>query len=182
VLFRQLIGPDFAGLPPAVRNVHQDCSETVLAGRCRVDRGGGALAALFCAVSSLPNAGDDVPLRVTIRRSDGGETWVREFGGKPMRSRLRARGGLLEERLGPTTFRFSLRADRERITWKVVAVRVLGVPVPVALFDGVLASESTEGGRYRFDVEARLPVVGLLVRYRGTLDAAMPEKRAPLDA
>jgi hypothetical protein len=171
MLFRELIGPDFAGLPPAVRDVHQDCEETALAGRCRVDRGGGALAALFCAVASLPRAGEDVPVRVTIRRREGGETWSREFDGKPMVSALRARDGLLEERLGPTTFRFALSADRERITWKLVGVRVLGIPVPVAMFSGVSASESTEGGRYRFDVEARLPVVGLLVRYRGTLDA-----------
>jgi hypothetical protein len=170
VLFRQLIGPDFAGLPLAVRNVHQDCDETALAGRCRIDRGAGALAALFGAVSSLPAAGDDVPVRVVIRRDGGGETWAREFGGKPMVSTLRERDGLLEERLGPTTFRFALTADRERITWKFVGARVLGIPVPAAMFAGVSASESTEGGRYRFDVEARLPVVGLLVRYRGTLD------------
>lgn len=172
VLFRLLIGPAFAGLPLAVRNVHQDCAETALEGRCRIDRGHGALAALFCAVSSLPKAGDDVPVRVTIRRDEGGETWAREFGGKPMVSRLRARDGLLEERLGPTTFRFALSADRERITWKVVGARVLGIPVPASMFAGVSASESTEGGRYRFEVEARLPVVGLLVRYRGALDAA----------
>ena len=89
-----------------------------------------------------------------------------------MTSSLRARDGLLEERLGPTTFRFVLAADRERITWKVVGVRVLGVPVPASWFSGVRASESVAGGRYRFDVEASLPVVGLLVRYQGTLDAA----------
>lgn len=171
MLFRQLIGPDFAGLPSAVQDVHQDRAETALAGRCRVDRGRGVLASLFCAVSSLPRVGADVPLRVTIRRHDGGETWVRDFGGKPMVSSLRARGGLLEERLGPTTFHFALSADRERITWKVVGARVLGIPVPAAMFSNVSASESTEDGRYRFDVEARLPVVGLLVRYQGTLEA-----------
>jgi len=111
-------------------------------------------------------------VRVTIRRNAGGETWTREFAGHPMVSSLRARGGLLEERLGPTTFRFALAADRERITWKVVGVRVLGVPVPVSLFSRVRASESVSDERYRFDVEAHLPVVGLLVRYQGTLDAA----------
>jgi len=171
VLFRQLIGPDFEGLPLAVRNVHQDCGETALAGRCRIDRGAGPLAAIFCAAASLPYAGEDVPLRVTIRRDRDGETWAREFAGKAMVSSLRARGGYLEERLGLATFRFTLAADRERIVWKLVAVRALGIPLPVAWFSGVSASESTEGGRYRFDVEARLPVVGLLVRYEGTLDA-----------
>lgn len=128
----------------------------------------------MCAVSSLPRAGDDVPVRVTIRRDARGETWTREFDGRPMASSLRARGDLLEERLGPTTFLFRLHAGRERMSWRVERVRVFGIPVPAALFAGVTASESEEGGRYRFDVEARLPGVGLLVRYRGTLapDAA----------
>jgi hypothetical protein len=172
-LFRKLIGPGFAALPLPVQRVHEDRGETSLAGRCRVDRGRGALSSLVCALTSLPRAGDDVPVRVTIRRrDDGGETWHREFAGKPMVSSLRERDGCLEERLGPATFRFALDADRERITWRLVGVRALGLPLPLALFSGVRASESTEEGRYRFEVEACLPVVGLLVRYRGTLDAA----------
>ncbi|QJR12818.1 hypothetical protein DSM104443_03911 [Usitatibacter rugosus] len=170
--FRELIGSGFAELPLQVRNVHDDRAQTELVGRCRVERGTGLLSRLFCAVSSLPAAGEDVPVRVTIRRNAEGETWTREFAGNPMISSLRARAGLLEERLGPTTFRFALAADRERISWNVVGVRVLGVPLPASLFSGVRASESVSGDRYRFDVEARLPVVGLLVRYQGTLDAA----------
>lgn len=170
-LFRDLIGSGFADLPPAVQRVHEDRAETALAGRCRVERGTNALSSLMGAVASLPKAGADVPLRVRIRRGDGGETWAREFAGLPMVSKLRSRAGCLEERLGPATFRFALAADRERITWRLVGVRVLGIPAPLALFSGVTASESAESGRYRFDVEARLPVVGLLVRYAGTLDA-----------
>ncbi len=171
-LFRELIGADFGDLPLAVRQVHEDRAETALAGTCRVDRGRGMLAAILGAVASLPRSGESVALRVTIRRRAQGEVWEREFDGKPMVSSLRARAGLLEERLGPTTFAFRLVADRERIAWRLVGVRTLGIPLPVALFSGVCASESTEGGRYRFDVEASLPVVGLLVRYRGTLEAA----------
>ena len=89
-----------------------------------------------------------------------------------MRSRLHARGGLLEERLGPTTMCFELHAREASIDWRLAAVRVMGVPVPLAWFDGVSARESLEGSLYRFDVEARLAVVGLLVIYSGTLDVA----------
>lgn len=129
------------------------------------------MAALLCAVSSLPRAGDDVPVRVTIRRDEAGETWTREFGGRLMASKLRARAGRLEERLGPTTFLFRMDAGPRGIVWHLERVRVLGLPVPVSLFEGVEAAESEEAGRYRFDVAARLPLVGLLVRYRGTLVA-----------
>jgi len=172
VLFRELIGSGFADLPFQVRNVHEDRAETALVGRCRIDRGRGWLSAIFGALSSLPPAGGDVPVRVTIRRDALGERWTRDFGGHPMVSTLRARDGLLEERLGPTTFRFELIADRARITWKIAGARVLGIPVPASWFSGVMASESVDSERYRFDVEASLPVVGFLVRYQGTLDAA----------
>jgi hypothetical protein len=172
-LFRELIGPGFAALPPPVRRVHEDRATTLLAGRGRVERGTGWLSMLFAIATSLPAAGEDVPVRVAITRdATGGETWSREFGGHAMVSRLRARGGLLEERLGAATFRFRLVADGGRIDWRLVAVRALGIPVPLAFFSGVRAAESIDGERYRFDVEARLPVVGLLVRYGGTLAPA----------
>jgi hypothetical protein len=54
-----------------------------------------------------------------------------------------------------------------------VGVRSLGIPLPLAWFDKVSARESVEGGRYRFDVRAEMPVVGLLVRYAGTLDVEL---------
>jgi hypothetical protein len=42
--------------------------------------------------------------------------------------------------------------------------------MPASLFDGVVAREFQFDGRYRFDVRADLPVIGLLVHYIGWLD------------
>lgn len=87
-----------------------------------------------------------------------------------MRSDLRERAGLLEERLGLATFRFALIARCDSIEWRLLAVRALGFPLPLSWFARVFALESIEGDLYAFDVRAELPLAGLLVHYRGTLD------------
>ncbi len=61
-------------------------------------------------------------------------------------------------------------ADDPGLSWRLVRVRALGLPLPSGWFAGVRAREFERDGRYHFDVAAQLPVVGLLVRYRGWLD------------
>lgn len=169
-LFPRLIGPAFGALPRALRVIHEARGRCTYSGSCRVERGSGVLSRICGAVASLPLAAEAIALRVLIEADDEGETWQRDFGGRAMRSRLRARGALLEERLGPTAMRFALAAEGEAIEWRLAAVRVAGIPLPLAWFIGTHAREYLEGGAYRFDVRVRLPVVGLLVHYSGTLD------------
>lgn len=169
-LFRRLMGAAFDGLPPQIRAVHEGQPNRSWSGRCRVTRGTGWLSRLCGALASLPSAAEAVPLRVSIVADARGETWKRDFGGKVMRSTMRERDGLLEERLGPTVFRFALLAEVQGIRWRLAGVRTLGIPLPVAWFGKVSAEESLDGSLYQFDVRAELPVAGLLVHYRGTLD------------
>lgn len=56
------------------------------------------------------------------------------------------------------------------LVWRLVRVRALGLPLPAGWFAGVRAREFERDGRYYFDVAAQLPVMGLLVRYRGWLE------------
>jgi hypothetical protein len=169
-LFRRLIGDGFEALPVQLRAVHDGPALRTYAGRCHVERGTGLLSRLCGAVASLPPAADVVPIRVSIESHARGETWTRDFGGRTMRSTMTERGGLLEERLGPTVFRFALLAGSDAIDWRLVGVRSLGIPLPLAWFDKMSARESLEGNLYHFDVRAELPLAGLLVHYRGTLD------------
>jgi hypothetical protein len=46
---------------------------------------------------------------------------------------------------------------------------LFGVPLPLCLGPRSRASESVENGRFRFDVQIRHPLTGLIVRYRGLL-------------
>jgi hypothetical protein len=168
-LFELLIGPDYLSLPAPVRKVHDDCIQKIFSGTCRVERGSGLIAKMLASVLSLPSTGGNVSIKVRIERNKSTEIWTREFAGQPMRSILGEHNGCLEEVLGPVRFRFILRATEQQIVWEVSEVKVLGIPLPTAWFAAVGAREWAEAGKYRFDVRAELPVVGLLVSYRGFL-------------
>lgn len=87
-----------------------------------------------------------------------------------MRSVLTKAGKHLRERLGPVTFVFELRGDDGAIDWQLRAARVLGLPVPRAIFGRVTSRSGSEQGRYAFAVDVWLPVIGQLVAYRGWLE------------
>ena len=88
-----------------------------------------------------------------------------------MCSTLRAgNNGSLLERLGPATLRFALRRDGDAIDWQLQGVRLLGLPLPRMLCGAVLSRSGMRDGRYAFDIDARLPLVGRLVAYRGWLE------------
>ncbi|MEO7325770.1 MAG: DUF4166 domain-containing protein [Dokdonella sp.] len=168
-MFPRLLGNTFACLPPLVRALHLHTGTRCYRGEVEVERGHGLLAALCIRVAHLPPAGQG-PIEVEITADAHGERWARHVAGHTMRSRLWAQGGLLCERLGLVTFGFRLHVQAGHIVWRVVRVRVLGLPLPARWFAQVAAREYEEGGRYGFDVSAALPLAGLLVRYRGWLD------------
>jgi hypothetical protein len=106
---------------------------------------------------------------VTFEPVGASEHWSRQFGSAPFRSVQYERGGFLFERVGPTTFVFTALASAEGLALRLDGFRVLGVPLPRLLHPAVRTFECECDGRYRFEVEARLPLFGLLVRYHGWL-------------
>ena len=170
-LFGKLLGESFDALPAAIKAFHAGPATRDFRGRCQVRRGTRWLSRACAAVMRLPAAGHDVPIRVRIEERSGAEAWSREFDGRILRSTLRQRGALLEERMGPMAFAFTLSAGPGTIEWRLAQVRCLGLPLPAAWFERVAARESVDAGRYRFDVRAEMSLVGLLVHYTGTLDA-----------
>ena len=168
-LFQSLLGSAFEDLPATVRVLHLRPGTAEYAGEVEVARGSGSLSRLFAWCTGLPPTGTG-RIRVVIEASPTSERWTRHVGAHAMRSRLRASGGLLVERLGLVEFRFRLTVDERRLVWRVTGVRALGLPLPARWFAGVNASESEAEGRYTFDGRARLPLVGAIVDYRGWLD------------
>ncbi|MFC3551582.1 DUF4166 domain-containing protein [Lysobacter cavernae] len=173
-LYRQLLGAAFERLPPSVQRLHARDGQWRYHGKVEVERGTGLLARLCAWATRLPRAGRG-PIKVEIAADRGRERWARVFAGRAMRSRLWGREGLLCERLGPVLFGFHLDVETRpgeghAVVWRLAQVRVLGVPLPAAWFEQVQAHEYARDHRYRFDVTAALPWVGLLVHYRGWLD------------
>jgi hypothetical protein len=170
-LFVDVLGDAaFSTLPQRVQALHLARGTHNYRGEADVVRGTGILARLCGWVTAQPPAAQGAALEVEIAATATGERWTRNFAGHPMRSTMWLRDGLLCERLGLVTFGFALGAEDGNLIWRVRHVRALGLPLPSPWFDGVRARESEVAGRYHFDVQARLPLAGLLVHYRGWLD------------
>jgi hypothetical protein len=169
----QVLGPAFDRLPQLLRNVHDTRARKEFSGRCSIESGGSWLARAIQLFASLPRrSAEDVAVHVVIERgetSESRETWTRRFGEHRMQSVIRAGRGVLEECFGPIVLQFALTAEPERIVWTLAGAKFLFVPLPTAWFAGCAASESIVDGRYWFDARAHMPVIGMLVHYKGWL-------------
>jgi hypothetical protein len=177
-LYRHIVGSAWSDLAPPLRAMHSLPAEgrhhASAAGLATVERGSNPLARLIATIMRFPREGRDVPVRVDFSSSPTGEVWRRTFAGRSFQSTQR-RGegrmqGLLAESFGPMTFGLAVVTANGGIELIVRRWRIFGVPLPRVLAPGGHARESAHDGRFNFDVEIGLPLVGRVVRYRGHLD------------
>jgi Domain of unknown function (DUF4166) len=168
-IFARILAKDFAAIPPPIQQMHDDRDEKRYVGHCDIEHDQGLLGSLIRRIARLPSAGNNVPLTVTINRHGNSEVWRRQFANQTMTSQLWCDGILLREHLGPATLYFQLQFLNQTVQWRLSKISVLGIALPAGLFKGVRAEESVRHGQYYFDVQAKLPWIGMLVRYRGLL-------------
>ncbi len=177
-LFQRVLGDAFHRLPAQVQALHAGQGDEVWAGDAVVERGGGPLASLACALIGLPVATDKTSARVEILRREGRETWRRTFGSRGFFSQLSLGRGrdarLIVERFGPLTFAMALVVGEDRLNFVVRGWSFLGLPLPSVLAPSGASFEAAPNGRFTFDVEIALPLVGRIVRYRGDLSRTAP--------
>jgi len=171
-LYRRLLGSRFDELPQRVAELHDVAAVSVWRGRADVERGSSLVARAVASLFGLPPAGRDQVLEVTFTPQGGAEIWTRRFGDAVSRSLQYERRGRLRERVGPATFVFALDVSPLGLVLKLEGVRFVGVPLPCLLAPSLRTLESEHDGRYRFEVEAGLPLLGLIVRYAGWLEQA----------
>lgn len=164
------MGARFDALPATVRAVHATFRDGGFAGRARVARGRHPLARLAAWAFGFPPAAQDTPVHVRFS-DEGAETaWIRDFGGRVFASRVRVEDGLLVERFGPFNFGFELASELDGLSMRLKRWRLGPLPLPRAFAPGGIAHERDADGRFTFDVPITLPLVGLVVRYRGWLE------------
>jgi hypothetical protein len=172
-LYRRLLGDAYATLPAPIQVMHDLAGTLSAEGRATVERGTSLLARAIAAAIGFPPAGRDVPVRVDFALRDGREIWRRDFAGRRFASTQEEGRGrfdrLLSERFGPFCFGIALVCDPGRLHLVVCGWSVFGIPLPLWLAPVGAAHESVEDGRFRFDVEIKLRLVGLIVRYQGWL-------------
>lgn len=172
-IYRQVLGPDFGGLPPMVQALHDTTDRRRWQGQASVTRGRSLPARLIGWLIGLPPAAPSVPVTVEMAYEGNTETWLRDFGGHRFRSRLSPGTGrdlgFMTERFGPAAFTLQFRIDGARLYLIPVRWRLFGLPMPRFLCPGGDSFETEQGGQYHFDVTLQAPLAGLIVTYRGWL-------------
>lgn len=169
-LFPMLLGREWDALDEPVRRMHGDAGRLHARGEADVGGAANIAARLLRRIVGLPIPGTRRQLEFSIERSGYRETWKRTFSGSIMCSVLDPSGGRLRERLGPMAFLFDLHRDGDAIDWKLRSTRLLGLPLPRWMSGEVLSRSGSRDGRYAFDVDVRMPLIGTLVSYRGWLE------------
>lgn len=174
-LFARLLGSAWDQLPAELRSAHCFDHNMSLRGRAEVERGSGRLGRWLADLFGFPRAGSDIEVEVDMQRCAEGERWQRCFAGRRFLSHLSAPQGrwrgLLCERFGPWRFAIALVWENHRLRYVVRHWALLGLPLPSRWAPRGDSFEEICAGRFHFDVEIALPLVGRLVRYRGWLAA-----------
>lgn len=176
-LYHRLLGPAFAWLPPRVRELHGSTAARRWTGQAVVRRGNGVMARVIGRIFGFPNTAPQVSVTVEFSPGDGAERWTRRFDGKTFSSVQSCGTGrnqyLLVERFGVAAFALALVIDGDRLFFVPRRWSMLGVPMPGCLLPAGSSFESEAQGQFCFNIEISLPLMGLIVAYKGTLT---PEK------
>lgn len=162
--------PSGVDLPAKVRELHS--GEGIYSGRCKIERGQGGLVALMLCAGRFPPDGDDIPVCVTISRTGPRWTWERDFSGHKTRSRMTydRKAACVRESFGSFSIWLLPEWTGHRLNIAIRRLTILGIPIPAFLLPRSSTVEwQDEQERFRFDVSARMPGIGLLIRYRGWL-------------
>ena len=170
-------GAQFSQLHPLLQQLHQNGG--VLRGEIRIDFGPGIagwVGRRLARSLGIPVDRARCGFEVDISHTADALHWNRRFeNGATMRSTFTPSGhwphGHWSESTG--TFRLDLGVDTTNGAWHWIPKRAYwhGLCVPITLLPQTRAGKWIEDERYVFRVELVAPLLGLLLRYHGALDA-----------
>ena len=173
-LYRQILGSAFAALPAPVQALHAGSGVRTWRGTAHIRRGRGPIAGLAANLFGFPRTGQDVPVSVTFEPGTAGETWRRDFGGRTMVTHQAPGKGrnsrLIVERFGAVKVALALVTDGENLRLLPRRWSLLGMPMPGFLLPWGDSFETVSDGRFAFQIEVNLPLIGRVVAYHGTLE------------
>jgi len=176
-LYEMLLGESWSKVATAVQRAHPRELPIERIGHFDITHGRGFLARFLARWSKFPQAGKAVPTRLRVERVGSYEIWHRKFGTFPLEStQLVPCAGVLVERFGNIEFRFKVQVRDGGIhfhqTRASIFVGRCKLPLPAWLGPRVEAQEMPGEMEYqtRVRVTVRLPIVGLLVDYKGLME------------
>jgi hypothetical protein len=165
-----------------VHRFHTGTATATAAGILDVDRGESRRARMLCCLLRLPPAAVGQPARLRIvRRADGAagadgaatqERWIRTFGSVSLATRQVRTGERIAERAGPVELRMRCRTTASDV-WFIpdgaaVVLGRRGFRLPAFIAPQARAHAWSSGeGAFDVDVAVRIPLLGVLLSYRG---------------
>lgn len=176
LIYRRVLGPAFDMLPDKVRQLHDSTAERRWQGHASVQRGRGLMANLIAKLIGFPPSANHVPVTVHFAPYGNGERWTRTFGERVFHSHQSLGTGrnehLIVERFGVVAVALALMMKNDRLYLVPRRWSVLGIPLPLNSLPSGDSFETQRNGRFCFDVDIRLPLIGRVVAYQGVLDPA----------
>lgn len=173
-LYEKVLGSAFSTLPSRLQELHGSTAPSQWTGTASVCRGRGAIANLVAALVGFPKTASQVPLIVAFSPENGVERWTRTFGGRSFSSvqacGTRRNQHLLVERFGIASFALALVIEDSRLRFVPRRWSILGIPMPAMLLPNGTSMEMEREGRFAFDIEIAMPVIGRIVTYKGILE------------
>ena len=181
-LFQSALAERWDHLPPEVKALHSVQDVESFSGTAHVTRGNSLIARFAAWFFGFPPAAEAVPLTITKTRTETGEIWERNFGGRVFRSYLTPApvAHRYRERFWLFNYEQDLPVEDGCMRLPVRRGWFLGVPLPRLLLAKSDSREYAQEGAFHFDVALGAPVGGgLIVRYRGQLrpDRCVPSLR-----
>jgi hypothetical protein len=164
-IFRRHIGAAWDLLPDVVRRSHEVPLRA--GGTVDVRWGPGRAGRLLARALRMPPEGSGLPITMDMRPDGDRVLLVRTIGTEKFPSSQAIVGDVVREWAGPATFDFRLEADAERLVYRTVRVRILGVPAPGVAVTTVVEPRG-DGWRARVTVETRL--LGRILEYDAHVD------------
>ncbi len=170
-------GAAFERLHPRLQALHRDGGR--LSGRVVFTTGSGVSGWIGRRLMTRMGLRPGAPARMTVEiaHDADGLHWRRRFDDGPMLASVfrpigRWPEGCWRERAGPLELDLDVDLADGGWRWRQRACRVMGLPLPRALWPRVEAGKRVVGAHYRFEVEIHLPLLGRVLAWGGDLDVA----------
>ena len=167
-IYRRVAGPAFDHLPEAVKRAHG----VPLSARGEVDVrwSDRRTTRLVGRAMGLPPEGTGMPLRLEVSADGERVVYDRWFGGHHLRTVQDVHRGWLREKVGAAALLYRLEADAERLMYRTVGSRLLGVPLPGIAGASVTAAIEARDGGWRARIEVRSPLLGKICEYEARME------------
>ena len=161
------LGASFQKLPEIVQRAHRGTVR--LTGKAKVERGGG-LGGLIALAMRLPRSNPAADLSVDFWHFADQMIWSRDFDGRVFESTFHRDEDFLVEKIGLVSLYLEPVVEGGRLQYRLAGTYLGPIALPAVLAPTITAWEGESEGKYAFDVSVRLPLVGQLIRYSGSLD------------